>query len=96
MTSFGRGRGWSAHSQDQNLRRPSGVLGTNKIVRDIMDKIVSCDENECLSSQLMNEIVDLLIVAYKEENLRYYNLSLEEKEEKKEEIYITTVYTIFF
>ncbi|KAL6262491.1 hypothetical protein P5V15_007575 [Pogonomyrmex californicus] len=71
MTSFGRGRGWSAHSQDQNLRRPSGVLGTNKIVRDIMDKIVSCDENECLSSQLMNEIVDLLIVAYKEENLRH-------------------------
>jgi len=74
MTSFGRGRGWSTQSQDkdQGLRRPGGGLfGTSKVLKDITDKIASCDEHESIPPQLIQEIVDLLTIAVNEDNLRH-------------------------
>ncbi|XP_028050821.1 uncharacterized protein LOC105836270 [Monomorium pharaonis] len=70
MTSFGRGRGWSSLNQDQGLRRPGGG-GGSKILKDIIDKLVSYDERECVPPQLVQEIVDLLTVAVNEDSLRY-------------------------
>ncbi|XP_024884570.1 uncharacterized protein LOC112462783 [Temnothorax curvispinosus] len=79
MTSFGRGRGWSNHQsqdRDQGLRRPGGgggggAFGSNKVLKDIVDKLVSHDEREGLPPQLIQEIVDLLTVAVNEDNLRH-------------------------
>lgn len=76
MTSFGRGRGWSSISPqtDQGLRRPGvAASGTNKVLKDIIDKIVSYDERESDSSQLIQEIVDLLTIAVNEDNLGYHH-----------------------
>lgn len=77
MTSFGRGRGWSTHNQDrdQGLRRPGGGAFGNKVVKDIVDKMISYDERKDVSPQLIQEIVDLLTVAVNEDNLRYYEFS---------------------
>lgn len=77
MTSFGRGRGWATQSQDrdQSLRRPGGnSFGTNKVLKEIVDKLVSYDERESMSPQLIQEIVDLLTVAINEDSLRYREL----------------------
>ncbi|KAL0099648.1 hypothetical protein PUN28_019800 [Cardiocondyla obscurior] len=71
MTSFGRGRGWSSHSQDkeQILRRPGeGSFdsngSTNKILKDILDKLITFDEREiALPPQLIKEIIQLLTLA---------------------------------
>jgi len=74
MTSFGRGRGWSTQNQDRDqvLRRPGGgAFGTNnKILKDIIDKMVSY-ECESVPPQLIQDIVDLLTIAVNEDNLRY-------------------------
>lgn len=79
MTSFGRGRGWSNLNQgdrDQGLRRPGGgTFGSNKIVKDIMDKLVPYNprwfpEQESISPQLIQEIIDLLTIAVNEDSLR--------------------------
>jgi len=78
MTSFGRGRGWSTQNQDrdQGLRRPgAGAFGANnKILKDIIDKMVSYDECESVPPQLIQDIIDLLIIAVNEDNLRYYKV----------------------
>ncbi|XP_011049883.1 PREDICTED: uncharacterized protein LOC105143326 [Acromyrmex echinatior] len=77
MTSFGRGRGWSNHQnqnqdKDQGLRRPGGsVSSNNKVLKDIIDKIVSYDECESVSPKLIQDIVDLLTIAINEDSLRY-------------------------
>jgi len=79
MTSFGRGRGWSNHQsqdKDQGLRRPGGSASSNnKILKDIIDKIVSYDECESVSPKLIQDIVDLLTIAINEDSLRYYEFS---------------------
>lgn len=78
MTSFGRGRGWSTLNQDrgdQSLRRPGGSVFGSKVVKNIVDKMVTYDEREGVSPQQIQEIVDLLTVAVNEDNLRYYEFS---------------------
>lgn len=44
----------------------------NKVLKDIIDKIVSYDECESVLPQVIQDIVDLLTVAVNEDSLRYY------------------------
>ncbi|KYM98695.1 PREDICTED: uncharacterized protein LOC108777428 [Cyphomyrmex costatus] len=72
MTSFGRGRGWSSQNQsqdkDQGLRRPGGSTSSNnKVLKDIIEKITLYNENE---DSLIEDIMKLLIIVIKEDNLR--------------------------
>lgn len=72
MTSFGRGRGWSSlPNKEQSLRRPGGLALANSVVKDIIDKINACDVHEHVSSQLIQEVVDLLTSSVNKENLKY-------------------------
>lgn len=71
MTSFGRGRGWSSlPNKEQSLRRPGGLALANSVVKDIIDKINACDVHEHVSSQLIQEVVDLLTSSVNKENLK--------------------------
>ncbi|XP_011870060.1 PREDICTED: uncharacterized protein LOC105563240 [Vollenhovia emeryi] len=72
MTSFGRGRGWASQDKDQGLRRPGGggTFGNSKVLRDVLDKLVSTDERDTVPPQVIQEIVDLLAVAANEDSLR--------------------------
>ncbi|XP_029176242.1 uncharacterized protein LOC114944491 [Nylanderia fulva] len=69
MTSFGRGRGWSSLNKEQTLRRPGDTAYTNT-VKDIIDKVATYDTRECISPQLIQEIIDLLIGTINKDNLK--------------------------
>lgn len=69
MTSFGRGRGWYLQNREQGLRRPGGTFCSNDVVKDILNKLSSCDQ---VTPQLIQEIIDLLTNPTNKESLRYY------------------------
>lgn len=49
-----------------------GAFGSNKVLKDIIDKIVSYDECKSVQPQLIQDIVDLLAIAVNEDSLKYY------------------------
>lgn len=49
-----------------------GAFGSNKVLKDIIDKIVSYDECKSVLPQLIQDIVDLLTIAVNEDSLKYY------------------------
>lgn len=53
-----------------------GAFGSNKVLKDIIDKIVSYDECKSVLPQLIQDIVDLLTIAVNEDSLKYYLVSL--------------------
>lgn len=49
-----------------------GAFSSDKVLKDIIDKIVSYDECKSVLPQLIQDIVDLLTIAVNEDSLKYY------------------------